>query len=116
MTPKYKDLIDMGFEREEAEDSVSFKYTGYQGFFLIKEYPHLNLRIQTPCIAQNNGKGWSFSLGTIDRPEIIKELEPRDITYFDHELTKAENTVCKNRKEEKKYLKTLNRELFGTGE
>lgn len=73
-TIDYQDLLRLGFDRQDIEDDVCFRKNGYYGFNLFIEFPHINVGISSPCIAQNDGKQWDFQIYNVKTGDVIRKI------------------------------------------
>lgn len=71
---KYKDLIDLGFKRQDMEDDVCFRENGYYGFCLNIEFPSINIGIGTGSKEQNISNNWEFQIYKIDTANVVRKV------------------------------------------
>lgn len=69
---KYKDYIDLKFERTDMNDSIEFEQTGYYGFCLSREL--------------NNKVSIHVSGGELDKPKLYIK-KPSGSTYHIIQMT-----------------------------
>jgi hypothetical protein len=66
----YKDYINLGFVREEMNDSVEYEKTGYYGFYLNKKINN-NLSIGVSSCSLNTPKLYIKKSSNIEQYHII---------------------------------------------
>ena len=76
---KYKDLIDLGFKREDYQDSVYFSQTGYQPFYLTLDITQrisfqYNAGYEYVSLLRCNKEGAILGEIRLDNIEEIKRL------------------------------------------
>ena len=79
---KYQELIDLGFKRTQIEDSVEFKKTGVEGYFLIfKLKKHIYLEVQWNSLnkirlwidTNNDSESYHIDLTEEQMKELVKQ-------------------------------------------
>lgn len=82
----YRELMDLGFIREETEDDVLFRQTGYHGFNLSMEFENIDRGISTGCIVQNDYKDWDFKLYIPSSGNIVGSIDENRLHVIISEL------------------------------